>query len=269
MMPYSYTLAFERVAPVQLVTWGHPVTTGLPTIDYFLSSTALEPPGSEAFYSEQLLRLPRLGVYYEPPEPPGAVSVEEFGLGERDHVYVCPQTLFKFHPRFDSLLAEILRRDPLGVLLLIEGRYPAWTQLLRERWQRTMPDVVARIRFLPKLPRPKFLELLAVSHVMLDPILFGGGNTSYEALGLGLPVVTWPDPFLRSRLTTAMYEQMGWTELVADSAAQYVDKAVALGTDRAYRDTCRRTILELSGAIFRDTAAIRQLEQAFLACWER
>jgi protein O-GlcNAc transferase len=269
MMPYSYTLAFQRVAPVQLVTWGHPVTTGLPTIDYFVSSEALEPAGSEAFYTEQLLRLSRLSVYYEPPEPRGVVSPESFGVSAREHVYVCPQTLFKFHPRFDEILAGILRGDPNGVLLLLEGRFPEWQSMLLKRWQRNMPDVISRIRFLPKQPRPRFLDLLSISHVMLDPIVFGGGNTSYEALGLGLPVVTQPDPFLRSRLTAAMYHQMGWTELVANSPKKYIEIALKLGMNPDYRAYCSREIQARSTEIFHDAAAVTDLENALLECWEK
>ena len=269
MMPFTYTLAFHRVAPVQLVAWGHPVTSGLPTIDYFLSSEAMETPGSADFYTERLVRLPRIGVYYDPPEPrPQRVDRAQFGLAEGEHAYVCPQTLFKFHPRFDAILAGILRADSHGVLLLLDGRFPQWRERLLARWQVIMPDVLARVRFLPKLPRERFLDLLSIADVMLDPVAFGGGNTSYEGLGLGVPIVTWPDAFLRSRLTAAMYKQMGMEELVVDSAERYVARAVELASEPDRREACRRKILETNHAIFHDSAAVSALEDALLRCWE-
>ena len=53
MSPTIYFLAFARLAPVQIVSWGHPETTGINTIDYFLSSTLLEPDNAKRKYSEK------------------------------------------------------------------------------------------------------------------------------------------------------------------------------------------------------------------------
>ncbi len=261
----TYTLAFSRMAPIQAATWGHPVTTGSPQIDYFLSSELLEVAEADDHYTETLVRLPSLATYYPRLERPSVEGARErLGLGEADHVYTCPQTLFKFHPDFDPLLAEILRRDPIGSLVLIEGRLPSWTELLRLRFTRTMPDVTDRIRWLPPLPRDDFLALLAVSDVVLDPTVFGGGNTSYEALAMGTPVVTLPGELLRNRITQALYAKAGYTELVVDSAEAYVEKAVRLATDSDYHRAVRARIEEASGVLFEDDAEVRDLE-AFLA----
>ena len=70
MDPVAAILAAQRLAPVQCVAWGHPETTGLPTMDYFLSADLMEPPDGEAHYTEQLVRLPGLGLHYTPDERP-------------------------------------------------------------------------------------------------------------------------------------------------------------------------------------------------------
>ena len=59
----TYFLAFARMARVQCVSWGHPMTTGIDTVDYFLSSEGLEVP--EAEYSEQLVRMRRVMAWFE------------------------------------------------------------------------------------------------------------------------------------------------------------------------------------------------------------
>ncbi len=167
------------MAPVQCVTWGHPDTPGSPAIDYFISSELLETAEADGHYTERLVRLPNLGVYYERPqltEP--ARQREFFGLDPARHVYLCPQTLFKFHPEFDAVLAEILKRDPEGDLVVLEGRAPNWTRRLQQRWKQTLPDGERRVQFLAAQPH---------ADVMLDPLHFGGGNTSYEALASLLP----------------------------------------------------------------------------------
>jgi protein O-GlcNAc transferase len=264
MDPLTYFLAFARLAPVQCTTWGHPVTTGLPVMDYFLSSELLETDGAEHHYTEKLVRLKTLTTCYARPTPPVPMKGREaFGLSADAHVYGCPQTLFKFHPEFDELLGAILRRDPRGVLVLITGKHASWDDLLRQRFARTIPDVAARIRILPRQSHEDFLSLNAACDVLLDPIHFGGGNTAYEALALGVPIVTWPSAFLRGRITLAMYKKMGVLDCVATGAKEYVHLAVRLGTEPDCRAAVRAKILAANGVLYEETAAVRELEGFF------
>ena len=77
----SLQLAAQRLAPVQCNSWGHPETSGLPTLDYFLSSDLMEPPDAQAYYTEKLVRLPNLSIYYEPvASEPVSVTRAELGL---------------------------------------------------------------------------------------------------------------------------------------------------------------------------------------------
>src|SRR2546429_1662607 len=138
--PLTYFLAFWRLAPIQLVTWGHPVTTGIDTIDYFVSAEALETQGSENQYTERLIRLPG---YFQPryPRPaPGAPrkSREELGLPADKHLYCCLQNLFKLHPDFDAAIKAILERDSQAELVLLEFLRPSTTEQLRRRFDRTL-----------------------------------------------------------------------------------------------------------------------------------
>lgn len=264
MVPFTYSLACSRWAPIQCTTWGHPVTSGLPTIDYFLSSRDLETAPAE-HYTETVVPLTRLGVYYERPTGPQHPPARSaFGLDEQSHLYLCPQTLFKFHPDFDPVLAEVLDRDPRGVLLLLESKYCQWKEMLLQRFGRTLGGAAARVRFLPTQPRARFLELLALADVVLDPLHFGGGNTSYEALAVGTPVVTLPSPFLRARLTYALYRQMGVDEWIAAGPEQYAELAVRLGTDADYRRYARERIGGRCAVLFKDSQAVREVESFFL-----
>ena len=247
----TQTLCYSRMAPIQAVTWGHPDTTGSPMMDYFISSGAAEIEGADTHYSEQLVRLGNLGICYERPELAGpSRSREQLGLDPNRRVYLCPQTLFKFHPEFDQVLSAILQADPQGDLVVIASGTASWNEALRQRWLRTLPDAAQRVRFLPSLPRADFLHLLATADVMLDPFPFCGGNTTYEALGVGTPVVTLPGRFLRGRLTSAMYQLMGITTPVVSSPEEYVQLAVRLATDRDFGREVRRSIVETRDVLF-------------------
>ncbi len=217
MDPMTYYLASSRFAPVQCATWGHPVTTGRETIDYFLSSKDLETEESGGHYSEELVRLDDVLTYFYRPENPGAAkSRTDFGLPENRNMYLCPQTFYKIHPEFDALLGEILRRDPQGEAVLICAFHSHWSETLTDRFRRTIPDVVERIRILPRLSGPDFLAVISLADAVLDTIHFAGGVSSYEAFSMGAPIVTLPSGFMRGRMTYALYRKMGVMDCVPE-----------------------------------------------------
>jgi protein O-GlcNAc transferase len=259
----TYSLCMSRMAPVQCATWGHPETTGSSVMDYFVSSKTLEVGTAQDHYSERLARLDVLNVFYYRPEPPQKKDHSHFGLDPGRHIYLCFQNLFKIHPDFDEVLAGILQRDPQGDIVMMEGRHVTWTKMLQSRLERNLGSNAARVKFLPSQSHPDFMSLNALADVSLDPMHFGGGNTTYEALAIGLPVVTLPSDFLRARITLAMYSQMGFLDCVVSSPSQYIDLAVRLGTDRTYRQSIHENILATCPVLFEDRRAIQQYSEFF------
>ncbi len=279
MHPFSYTLAFSRLARVQCVLWGHPVTTGIPTIDHFISSQLVEPEDAARHYTENLVLLESLPTYYYRPRLPGAAQDDarplgisarereaarrEFDLPQDAHLYVCPQSLYKFHPEFDSALAAILAGDPQARLVLIEAPHRHWTEMLAERLRKDLPESFGRVLFVPRVDRDRFLKLLATADVVLDPFHFGGGNTSFQALGLGLPIVTLPGQFMRGRVTAGCYKSMGLETCVARNAEEYVALSVRLGTDAGFNAGVRSEINARSSVLFENVSAVREFENFF------
>jgi protein O-GlcNAc transferase len=251
MEPLSYFLAFARLAPIQCATWGHPDTTGIDTVDYFLSSALYEANGAEAHYRERLIRFEGPSVSVSAP----AVGTAEPGRGP---TFLCPQTLFKFHPDFDPLIARILEACPEAELALLEGNRPEWRDALVRRWKRAMPHVVDRIRFLPRRDRAGFMALLASTRVALDTPHFSGGLTSFETLAVGTPVVSLPSSFTRGRLTLGLYRRMGLMDLVAQDADHYVELAVRLAKDDAFHHDMTGRIRALAPKLIDDPQPIAE-----------
>jgi predicted O-linked N-acetylglucosamine transferase (SPINDLY family) len=98
---------------------------------------------------------------------------------------------------------------------------------------------------------------------MLDTVHFNGMNTSLQSLSVGTPVVTWPGKFQRGRHTQAMYHKMGLTDCIAHSARHYVELAVRLATDSAYRRTIHQEIVRRNGVLFEDIQVVREFERFF------
>lgn len=266
MAPLTYFLAFARLAPVQCIGWGHPDTTGIPNADYWLSAADWEPPEGDSHYSERLIRLRHPPVYYpRPTGSPPARSRAELGLPANGRLYLAPMSLFKFHPRFDALIARILEADPGAHLLLSTGHAADWNELLRARIARTNPSAAARTRFLPQKSLPDFQALGRLGDAFLDPIYFGGGRTSLDLFAHGVPIVNWPGPFMRSRITNGFYRQMGMTDLVARDHDHYVELALRLARDTDWRTAMRDKVAERSGVLYENEAAVRELEDFFTA----
>ncbi len=259
MEPMTYFLAFARLAPVQLMTWGHPDTTGLGTVDWMLSAECMEPAGAEAHYIERLARLPGPTVRLaRPPAPARPKTRAELGLPD-GRLYVCPQSLFKLHPDGDPVFARILREDPLGHLVLIHGRHPNWAALTTARLEAAGTDL-GRIVVLPHLAGADYLSLLAAADVVLDPIHYSGGHSSLEAFAMGAPIVTWPGRFMRARHTAGFYRLMGIDEPVARDLDRYADLALAIAGDPVRR---RRLSAEIRGAasvLFDSVSSVAAIE---------
>ena len=254
----AQTLSHSRMAPLQGATWGHPDTTGSRAIDFFVSSDLAEGADADGHYSERLIRLPTLGIHYQRPPLEGPRRTrEELGLNPHRRTYVCPQTLFKFHPACDEALSRILTADPEGDLVVLKGQNPAWMTALMARWRQTLPDADRRIQWLAPLPRRDYLHLLATADVLLDPFPFCGGNSSYEAFAVGTPLVTLPGEYLRGRLTWGMYRRMQLESLVPGSIEQYAQQAVRLATDSEYRAEHARAIAAQSPVLYENPADVQ------------
>jgi predicted O-linked N-acetylglucosamine transferase (SPINDLY family) len=266
MSTASYFLAFARLASVQATSFGHPDTTGIDTIDYFISADAWEPPGAESHYSETLIRLSRLPSFYQPLLPARLPQRAELGLPDGVTLYGCPQSLFKFHPDFDAILDAIAEGDPEGRIVLIETKREApLANLLRARWARSAPALLERVLFLPFLPHAQFMALNSHLDVLLDPVHFGGGNTMYEAMVYGTPIVVWPGRFMRGRLAAGAYHQMEIADApIARRLEDYAALALALGHDPIRRRALRQSLtIAARRKLFEDHSAVREFE-AFL-----
>jgi predicted O-linked N-acetylglucosamine transferase (SPINDLY family) len=263
----SFLLAAMRLAPLQCAGWGHPVTSGHANIDYYFSSAAMEPDNAELHYSEQLILLEGLGTYYSKPALPTPARRADFALPEGKTLYLCPQSLFKIHPDNDALLTRILERDPDGVIVLFAGRHPNITNAIFARLAQTLRarglEPQGRGIILPSMAHDDYLRVNMLCDVMLDTLHWSGGNTTLDALACGLPVITLPGEFMRGRQSYGMLKCMGLDELIAKDQDDYVEIAIKIGTDTAWRQQVVQRIISGSNKIFEMETSLRQMESFY------
>ncbi len=258
-----YFLAFARSAPVQVMGWGHPVTTGIPNMDYFLSVADMEPSDAAEHYTEQLIQLDGLSVCVESPVIPERVEDKsKFGMAADAPAYLCAQSLYKIHPDFDDIAAAILERDKTARLYFMALGDHA-DKIFLARLSQKVGDNMDRVKMLKRVPSKDFIALLGCVDVLLDIPHWAGGKTSLESLAVGTPTVHWPGRFMRGRHTLAFYTKMDVLDCVVDSADGYVETAYRLVHDMPFRTSVREKISVRSERLFNDISAIDEISDVF------
>jgi predicted O-linked N-acetylglucosamine transferase (SPINDLY family) len=267
MDPVIPGLAAQRLAPVQCSSWGHPETSGFPTIDYFLSSDLMEPENGRDHYTEELVRLPNLSVYLEPVEIPAEpLCREDLGLLDDVVAFWCGQSLYKFLPRYDYVFPRIAEAVGRCHFVFVGHRS---SHEITSVFQRRLETAFAKLglnsadfcRFLPRLPQDKFISATGLCDVYLDSIGWSGCNSALEALAYDLPIVTLPLDLMRSRHCSAFLKMMGVTETIAGSLDDFISIASRLAKNQAFRLATQERIRRNKIEVFRDKTAVRGLEQ--------
>jgi predicted O-linked N-acetylglucosamine transferase (SPINDLY family) len=263
----SALLAGQRLARVQCVSWGHPETTGMPSIDYFLN--LMEPPDAQSHYTERLVRLPNLSIYYEPP-PVERIAMERAQLGLRSDTvaFWSGQSIFKYLPQCDQVYPRIAREVGNCQFIFIRYRTGAdltnvFVKRLEDAFTSFGLKAADHCVFLDQLSLGEFVAAIGRCDIYLDSIGWSGGNTTLESLEHALPIVTMKGPLMRGRHSAAILEQIGVTETIGQSVDDYVAIAVRLGRDSAWRNEVRDRMRAQKHRVYRDRTPIVALE-AFL-----
>lgn len=261
-------LAGLRLAPVQCVTWGHPITSGLPTIDYFISSELMEPTEGDNHYSEKLIRLSNLGIAYAKPLlPPQRKTRLEMGLAEDKIIYLNCQSLFKYLPENDEIFPRIARQVPNSQFIFICHRSEFVTHCFQSRlsqaFNRYGLDWQDYGVMMPQLEQNDYFQLNLLADIYLDNLSWSGGNTTLEAIACQLPVVTCPGEFMRGRHSYAILKRLGMTETIATDTNHYIEIAIRLGLDNQWRQKIKDYTKMNIDTVFNDQTCVESLERFY------
>lgn len=231
----------RRPAPI-LVNWlGYPGTMGSDYHHYIIGDPWIIPPEMELYYSEAVRRIP----CYQPNDRRRIVASDvptrtEAGLPEDGFVFCCFNGTQKITPHVFDRWMEILKRTPGSVLWLLDSN-PETNARLRDAAEARGVDRM-RLVFAPKMPNAFHLARYRLADLFLDTTPYGAHTTASDALWMAVPVLTWSGRSFASRVCGSLVRSAGLPELVVDSAAAYVEKAVEIGSDRARAQALRATL---------------------------
>jgi predicted O-linked N-acetylglucosamine transferase (SPINDLY family) len=219
----------RRPAPIQ-IAWTGP--TGLSAIDYLLADRHLVPEDAQTYSPERVLRLPDAYTCFEP--PPEASPVGPLPAAERGQLtFGNLNNLAKISPQAIAIWAEILQRLPASRLLLRQMFSTTGDNARRRLLDQFAQQGIdaRRVEVAGRAPYAQRLDLYQQIDIALDPFPFSGATTTYEALWMGVPVVSYPGVGYYRRMSLPHLAHAGLDDLVATDPADYVRRAVQLAQD--------------------------------------
>jgi predicted O-linked N-acetylglucosamine transferase (SPINDLY family) len=286
MSPVTYYISMSRLSPVTAVFGhGHPITSGLTSVDYFITSDLFEYNDSNYRmlpdddrpeprmassgyhdYTEQLIKFDTLTTHFIPPNVDTVVDVTAVELSSDSNYYACLQYTKKIHPLFDDVILGILLSDENGIILMLSGAnrfIPRWKD------KGFTDDMLSRIKYVPRMPRDELMSLLDLCAAMLGTFPWGDGVTTFEALSRGLPVVVLPQAITVEQLSLGQIRTIGMEDvMVAASVEEYVEKAVRLGRDKVFREHVGELLLERRELLFGERQ-LKAVVEEWAAFFER
>lgn len=227
-----------KLAKIQCIAWGHPITSGSKNIDYFLSSELMENNNSSNHYSEKLIPLNGIGIKYD------ITSIKNYNINpelkkESGINFLCLQNLQKILPDNDEVFFKILKNITNSKIIFIKSKNEYTNQKFFKRLflinKEFNGNLLSRIYFKETMDRDIFLENILRSDVILDTMFWSGGNTTFEAIYFNKPVVCFAGNNLRSSHTSGILKFLNLNDLIANTTEDYINICKKLCSDEEFK----------------------------------
>ncbi len=261
-------LAYKS-APIQLSGIGYVNTTGLKTVDYFITDNYCDPEGlNDRYFTEKLLRLPNTHFCYTgkseaplckkaPSDENGFVTFGSFNKFKK----ITDKTL--------SLWASILNRVPNSRLIIKAAAFA--NEYGAQLAKKKLLDAGFKEEQLELRSNSfDYMEQYNDIDIALDTYPCAGGTTTFEALYMGVPVVTLAGVRHVSRFGYSILKNLDFEEGIAYNEAEYVEKAVQLANDKAKINELHRTLRTrmLNSPLMNGRQYVSDIEDAYKKIWD-
>lgn len=259
----------QRAAPVQASYLGYPGSTGVPNIDWLIADHVVAPAGSDALFSEQVMRLPGTVFCFHP---------------EADYPYpdygprhlVRPLTFGSFNnapkltPRTVALWAAVLKAVPGSRLLLKAPSFKDGGAVTAFRTRFAAHGIAAsRLEFRGPVGLTDMMAEYEDVDIALDPVPYNGGTTTLQALWMGVPVVVLAGQHFVSRMGASFMTALNLDDWVARDDEHYVAVAAAMARDREALLDLKRGLRsrQQQAAAWNIDQHARSLQEAIRVMW--
>ena len=273
MDPMTKNLANLRLSQMQCVFWGHPHSTGLKTIDYYITAELFETINYQSNYTEEVISMPNLGVYkYKEKIKNKHTNLNNLGIDSNVAIYVCPGTAQKYRPKYDYIYLEIIKKVVNCQFIFFKednDRMKILYERLSKLFLINNINIEKYIKIVDWLERDEFVSLLFQADVYLDTIGFSGFNTALLAVEANLPIVTLKGELLKSRLASGILERIDTKELICLNINDYIDLSVKIVNDLEFKNKIKNKLEKNKEIIYNDISAVKKFEEFIINKYQR
>jgi predicted O-linked N-acetylglucosamine transferase (SPINDLY family) len=267
----TYNILSLKPAPVT-ATWLGWDASGCPEVDYFIADPYVLPADADEYYRSKIWRLPQTyvaidGFEVEVPTKHRA----DYNLPKDAIVYLCAQKSYKHHPDILRLQMQIIKEVPNSYLMVQLRANP---ESLMQIYQELAVEVgisMDQLRFIHLDPDEMTHRAnLQLADVVLDTFPYNGATTTLETLWMGVPMVTKVGQAFVARNSYTFMQNVGVTEGIAHTDAEYVDWGVRLGTDLSLRQQVMGKLLHSrkTSPLWNARSFTLEMENAYRQMWE-
>ncbi|MDD2833831.1 MAG: tetratricopeptide repeat protein [Methylotenera sp.] len=229
-----------RPAPIQISWLGYLATTGLKSVDYYLTDQYMAPTGLlENQFTETLIRLPANAPFVPSPLSPEINSLPALQNGYI--TFACFNRIEKITAEVVKLWSQVLVAVPTAKMLL--GAMPqqgSYDHLIQ--WFADNAVSADRLIIHHRSDMLAYLELHREVDVCLDTFPSNGVTTTCHAAWMGVPTLCVTGDRLSSRGAMAIMCHLGLTGFVADTPQDFIGRAISLADDLSQLANIRMTL---------------------------
>ncbi|WP_414561721.1 MULTISPECIES: O-linked N-acetylglucosamine transferase, SPINDLY family protein [unclassified Anabaena] len=268
----SCTVMALKPAPIQ-VTWLGWDASGIPAIDYFIADPYVLADSAQEYYTEKIWRLPQTYIAVDGFEV-GIPTLrrDELNIPNDAVIYLSSQRSYKRHPETTRWQMKIIKEVPNSYFLIKgDAEEEAIKQFFYQIAEEEGVDI-SRLRFLPQDPTEATHRAnLAIADVVLDTYPYNGATTTLETLWMGIPLVTRVGEQFAARNSYTMMMNVGVTEGIAWTDAEYIEWGVRLGKDAVLRQQVAGKLRHSrqTAPLWNGKQFTLEMEKAYQQMWER
>jgi predicted O-linked N-acetylglucosamine transferase (SPINDLY family) len=270
-MSITYKVMCYKPAPIS-VTWLGWDTSGCPGIDYFIADPYVLPTDAEEYYRSKIWRLPHTYIAidgFEIEVPTKRRS--DYQIPEDSIVYLCAQKSYKHHPDILRLQMQIIKQVPNSYLMVQLRANPESLMRIYQELANEVDISMEKLRFIqPDPDEMTHRANLQLADVVLDTFPYNGATTTLETLWMGVPLVTKVGQAFVARNSYTFMQNVGVTEGIAHTDAEYVDWGIRFGKDLSLRQQVMGKLLNSrkNSPLWDARSFTLEMEQAYRQMWE-
>ena len=259
----------NKPAPIQ-VTWaGYPGSTGIPEIDYLIGDSFVTPSNERNHFTEKIFLLPNIWVCFTVPDI--EIKLGQLPAIKNEHItFGCFNNLSKINNEVISLWSKILKSIPKSKIFLktmeLNDAYLKKKIINNFKKNNINSDSIILEGF---SPRNELFASYNRVDIALDPFPYSGGVTSFEAIWMGVPVLTKKGSKFVSNTTASINHNSGMSDWIANDENEYVTKAIEYSRNLERLSEIKRNLRQtaVESPLFNSTLFAKQLNNAFWEMW--